>query len=218
MDSSHPGQSSIRGLYDAFTFSGPHGEHQCLVQPPMHLSVLDMMNSNPEPLNAPLLRMVLKSVLTALDFLHTEAEIIHTGLAISLTYAVTHECSPRALDLKADNLMLAIADKSMYEDFEKAEMKDPSPRKIIDEARTIYTSRRFGKPKNDRWGPPVLCDLGQARIGQVQETGPMIQPHIYRAPEVTFEIPWGPPVDIWNVATLVLFSTYLESRNMLNTR
>lgn len=47
----------------------------------MHLSVLDMMDSNTQPLNAPLLRMALKRLLTALDFLHTEAEIIHTGTA-----------------------------------------------------------------------------------------------------------------------------------------
>lgn len=32
----------------------------------------------------------------------------------------------------------------------------------------------------------------------------MIQPHIYRAPEATFEMPWGAPADIWNVACLVI--------------
>lgn len=104
--------------------------------------------------------------------------------------------------------MLVIADESMLNDFEKAEREDPSPRKIIDENRTIYTSRRFGKPRNDRWGYPVLCDFGEARIGKVQESGPIVQPHIYRAPEVTFEMPWGPPVDIWNVATLVRPSNF----------
>ena len=99
--------------------------------------------------------------------------------------------------------MLTVADKSMFEDFEKAELKNPCPRKIVDETRTIHTSRSFGSPKNGRWGYPVLCDFGEARIGKVQQTGPFVQPHIYRAPEVTFEMPWGPPVDIWNVATLV---------------
>lgn len=59
-------------------------------------------------------------------------------------------------------------------------------------------------PKNDAWGYLVLRDFGEARIGDVhKDTGPFVQPHIYRAPEVTAEIPWGPPVDIWNVATLV---------------
>jgi hypothetical protein len=41
--SSHPGQAYIRELYDTFEISGPHGCHQCLVQQPMNLSILDMM-------------------------------------------------------------------------------------------------------------------------------------------------------------------------------
>lgn len=80
--SSHRGQAFIREVWNTFEISGPHGHHQCLVQPPMHMSVLDMMELNPEPLTAPLLRIVLKHLLTALDFLHTEAEVIHTGMII----------------------------------------------------------------------------------------------------------------------------------------
>ena len=99
--------------------------------------------------------------------------------------------------------MISIEDMSLLKDFEKAEMEDPSPRKVVDGARIIYLSRPLGKPKSGKWGLPVFCDLGEARVGKVQETGPMVQPHIYRAPEVTFEMPWGPPADIWNVATLV---------------
>lgn len=62
----------------------------------------------------------------------------------------------------------------------------------------------MGKPRNGEWGEPVLCDFGEARIGKVHEdTGPFVQSHIYRAPEVTFEMPWGPPIDVWNLAALV---------------
>jgi serine/threonine protein kinase len=111
------------------------------------------------------------------------------------------------LDLKSDNLMLTIEDTSLLEDFEKAEIENPSARKIINETRSIYRSRSFGKPKGDRWGYPVLCDFGEARIGKDHQTGPMIQPHIYRAPEVTFDMIWGSPIDIWNLGALVgLFS------------
>lgn len=47
-------------------------------------------------------------------------------------------------DLKADNLMLVVADnKSMLEESERAELEDPSPRKIVDETRAIYTSPPF---------------------------------------------------------------------------
>jgi hypothetical protein len=108
-----------------------------------------------------------------------------------------------SLDLKADNLMLHVADPSILEDFEKAELAHPSPMKAIGDTHVVYRSRTFRKPKNGEWGDPVLCDFGEARIGQVQQTGPFIQPHIYRAPEVTLEMEWVPPVDIWNVAALV---------------
>lgn len=79
VESSHSGASYIRQLWDSFETPGPHGPHQCLIQPPMHLSVLEMMKLNPEPLNAPLLRMILIRLLKVLDFLHTEAGMVHTG-------------------------------------------------------------------------------------------------------------------------------------------
>lgn len=80
--SSHPGQSLIRELYDAFELDGPAGKHQCLVQQPMHLTVLEMMRLNPKPFNLPLLKLTLRRILRALDFLHTEAKVIHTGMSL----------------------------------------------------------------------------------------------------------------------------------------
>ena len=52
------------------------------------------------------------------------------------------------------------------------------------------------------WGPPVLCDFGQARFGDYDRRG-RIQPFQYRAPEVILDIEWDEKVDIWNVAMLV---------------
>jgi serine/threonine protein kinase len=111
-------------------------------------------------------------------------------------------------DIKATNLMLTISDESMLADFEKAEQDEPSPRKIIDANRTIYTSRELRKPNEGLWGEPVLCDFGQARIGKVHRGD--IQPEIYKAPEVLFEMEWNHKVDIWNVGVMV--STALTSR------
>ena len=109
----------------------------------------------------------------------------------------------RDTDIKSDNLMLTIEDESMLERFEMAELETPSPRKIVDGSRTIYQSRRFGPPKDSKYGLPLLCDLGEARIHKAQLSRPFVQPHIYRAREVIFEMQWGPPIDIWNVACLV---------------
>ena len=107
------------------------------------------------------------------------------------------------IDLKTDNLMLTIDEPTILNRFENAEIEEPSPRKVIDERRAIYKSRRLPKPKDKGYGLPILCDFGEARIGLVQQSGPFVQPHIYRAPEVIFEMPWGPPADIWNLAGLV---------------
>ncbi|PKY09121.1 kinase domain protein [Aspergillus campestris IBT 28561] len=172
VNSSHPGQSLIRELYDSIVIQGPVGKHRCLVLQPMHMTLLEMMRLNPRPFDLPLLKMTVKRLLLALDFLHTDAEIIHT-------------------DLKTDNLMLSLEDDSMLADFAKAEAEDPSPRKKVHESHIIY--QRL----------PILCDFGEARIGKRQESGPFVQPHIYRAPEIIFEMPWGSPVDIWNLAGLI---------------
>ncbi|KAJ6014554.1 hypothetical protein N7540_009145 [Penicillium herquei] len=136
----------------------------------MHMTLLEMMGLNPEPFDLPLLKMTLRRLLSALDFLHTEANVIHT-------------------DLKTENLMLSIEDSTILTDFENEEIRHPSLRKNVKGSYTIYQSRRFRRPL--RHGLPILCDFGEARVGRVHESGPFIQPHIYRAPEVIFEMPWG---------------------------
>lgn len=110
--------------------------------------------------------------------------------------------------------MLSLEDHTMLMDFVKAEEKEPSLRKKIDESRTIYKSRHFRAPVGGKgYGLPILCDFGEARIGRIQETGPFVQPHIYRAPEVIFEMPWGSAIDIWNLAGLVsiILSQYFQA-------
>ncbi|PYI35750.1 protein kinase [Aspergillus indologenus CBS 114.80] len=185
VNSTHPGQALIRDLYDSFDLHGPAGQHRCLVLQPMHMTLLEMMGLNSRPFNLPLLKMTVKRLLLALDFLHTEANVIHT-------------------DIKTDNLMLSLEDDGMLADFAQAEAEDPSPGKQIDESRITYQSRRFRRPSAGKsYGLPILCDFGEARIGIQQESGPFVQPHIYRAPEIIFEMPWGCAADIWNLAGLI---------------
>ena len=79
VNSPHPGQLLIRELYDSFDLQGPFGKHRCLMLQPMHMTLLEMMKLNPRPFDLPLLKMTVKRLLLALDFLHTEAEITHAG-------------------------------------------------------------------------------------------------------------------------------------------
>ncbi|KAG2420870.1 hypothetical protein HFD88_000484 [Aspergillus terreus] len=141
VNSTHPGQSLIRELYDSFELKGRAGKHRCLVLQPMHMTLLEMMRLNPRPFGLPLLKLTLQRLLLALDFLHTEAGIIHT-------------------DLKTDNLMLSLKDDTMLADFTKEEIDHPSPRKQVSESRTIYQSRRFRRPTRGKgYGLPILCDF-----------------------------------------------------------
>lgn len=65
---------------------------------------------------------------------------------------------------------------------------------------------------------PILCDFGDARIGNVHEG--LIQPDIYRAPEVILAKKWTSKVDIWNVGVLVcdIHSRLEETYESLLTR
>ncbi|CRG82797.1 Putative dual specificity tyrosine-phosphorylation-regulated kinase 3 homolog [Talaromyces islandicus] len=177
----HPGRDAVRSLLDSFDIDGPEDRHRCLVHPPLWESVLTFLHRNPiRRLPPPVLAFVLQRLFLALDYLHTECQIIHA-------------------DIKADNIMFGIADDSVFRDFEERELQSPSPRKELD-GRTIYVSQELRMPK--KWGAPVLCDFGSAVPGNVEHSED-IQPNIYRAPEVILEAPWTYSVDIWNVGCMI---------------
>ncbi|KAL1878371.1 hypothetical protein Plec18167_004443 [Paecilomyces lecythidis] len=92
---------------------------------------------------------------------------------------------------------MGIKDDSILSKYEQAEFEAPAPRKILKD-RTIYLSR----PLPMSYGTPVLCDLGEARLGIDQQRGD-IMPDIYRAPEVILDMTWDYKVDIWNVGMVV---------------
>lgn len=100
-------------------------------------------------------------------------------------------------DIQPNNILLGIKDTSILSRFEEAEVEGPVPRKSLSD-RTIYVSR----PLPISFGTPVLCDLGEGRLGVDNQTGD-IMPDIYRAPEVILNMNWDNKVDIWNVGMVV---------------
>jgi len=92
---------------------------------------------------------------------------------------------------------MKIDDESVFSECENDEFEQPIPRKITND-RIIYLSR----PLSFAVGFPVLCDLGEARLGEAEHQGD-IMPDVYRAPEVILGMKWNFKVDIWNVAMLV---------------
>jgi serine/threonine-protein kinase SRPK3 len=185
----HPGRNAIRSLLDSFDVSGPHGRHQCLVHPPLWDSVLGLRHRNPlQRLPEPVIAFVIKRLFLALDLLHRECHIAHT-------------------DIKEANILLGV-DDSVLTAFEQEELREPSPRKEAD-GRVIYLSRELGIPKDV--GGPVLCDFGSAvPLDDGIEHREDIQPNVYRAPEIIFDIPWTYSVDIWNVGCMVSYHSFDE--------
>ncbi|KAJ5709488.1 hypothetical protein N7493_010822 [Penicillium malachiteum] len=179
--SRHPGHAHIRKVLDIFTISSSGGSHSCLVQIPMWESFRDLLYRNPNHrFTDDLLKSGLMQILLALDYLHTECKLVHT-------------------DIKSDNILQEIEDKSVLESFTQAELKSPSPRKIVN-GWPIYASRRFDLPKV--FGRAVLSDFGSAGKGDKKRNHDA-QPSIYRSPEVMLKTDWSYPVDIWNVGVMV---------------
>lgn len=104
-----------------------------------------------------------------------------------------------ATDIKADNILLAIEDETVLNDFVQAEQKAPSRRKFVN-GTPIYASRLLGLPRS--FGDPILSDFGSAVRGDVEHTED-VQPNIYRAPEVMLKAKWSYPIDIWNLGCMV---------------
>ncbi|KAF2027039.1 kinase domain-containing protein [Setomelanomma holmii] len=180
-NASHPGYNHVRTALDLFTIPRQGGDHRCLVQKPMWDSFKDLLNRNPaHRFTDELLKAGLSQVFLALDYLHTEAKIIHT-------------------DIKADNILIEIEDQGILKAFVDAEMTSPSPRKVVD-GKPIYATRQFGLPKE--YGRVVLGDFGSAVRGDKPQIH-NAQPDVYRCPEVMLKTEWGYPADIWNVGAMV---------------
>lgn len=201
----HAGSVLVRTMLDEFVLTHRDKEYQAVVHPPLATTLKGFRKIFPDKsLSVDLLRLVLKHVLLALDFLHTEAKVIHTGESRSPSFSVYVHLLKLLIDIQEKNILLDLSDTSSQSDcnkFEMQEMESPSPRKIVDGDRIIYTSRPL-VPRIYNYGRPILCDLGQARFDDYNPIED-IQPYQYRAPEVILDIPWTEKVDIWNVGVLV---------------
>lgn len=82
IQSDHAGQTCLRPLIEIFDIHSPDGNrvHNCLVHPPLGISLDQLTQLLPDGvMSSAMIRTTIRNVLAALDFLHTEAQVIHTG-------------------------------------------------------------------------------------------------------------------------------------------
>ncbi|CAI7582947.1 unnamed protein product [Penicillium glandicola] len=124
------------------------------------------------------IQLTIYQMLLALDYLHTECELIHA-------------------DIKGDNIFQEIGDETRLDRYVQAEIANPTPRKIVF-GHPLYRSRPLESAS--QLGKIQIGDLGSVQHGDYPREGQFIQPGFYRAPEVMLEKEWNYPVDIWNLA------------------
>ncbi|KAJ5209217.1 hypothetical protein N7449_003596 [Penicillium cf. viridicatum] len=180
-DRSHPGYAHVRTALDTFTIPHQGSGHHCLVQKPMWGSFRHLMYRNPShQLSKDILKSGLKQIFLALDYIHTECQLVHT-------------------DIKGDNILQELEEMSILDRFTDTEINHPSARKSVNDM-PVYASRRFELPQ--RFGRAVLSDFGSAVRGD-EKRNHDAQPTIYRSPEVMLKTEWSYPVDIWNVGAMI---------------
>jgi serine/threonine-protein kinase SRPK3 len=127
---------------------------------PMWDSFRDILTRNPtQRFTTEMLKTALPRIFLALDYLHTECKIVHTGRPLLFH---TYLWISRTKDIKADNILIELADTDLLDTFVQEELACPSPRKFVDGI-PIYMSHIFGLPKQI-W-EFVISDLGSAIRG-----------------------------------------------------
>ncbi|KAK2015919.1 kinase-like protein [Colletotrichum eremochloae] len=191
--SDHPGRNLLRSIKASFEVSGPVGPHMCLVFETLGLSLADIRELAGGKVPENLLKGLTYALLLGLDYMHSEAHVVHT-------------------DIQDGNIMLAITDTSILDDLVEAEWAMPSARKIMDD-RIVYASTGLEIP--DDPGDPIICDFGDARFGDGPFDG-QVMPDLYRAPEIILGIPWDKKIDIWALGLMIW--DLFEGKLLFNTR
>jgi hypothetical protein len=87
----HVGATLVRTVLDSFEIIQPKGRHLCLIHEPLGMSLAGLRaRARERKFPVDLLKSTLIHIFHSLDFLHSEANVIHTGAFISalLIYSI----------------------------------------------------------------------------------------------------------------------------------
>lgn len=87
LSTTHPGHHNVRQALDIFDLARSEGAvHVCIVHTPLQSTLYDFqrLDGAPQVLPEELAKMIMKNLLEALDFLHTEASVTHCGKAVAI--------------------------------------------------------------------------------------------------------------------------------------
>lgn len=110
--STNPGAHHVISLLDDFEVSSSHGSHFCIVTKVLGADLHSYTRAVGGRLPIPILQNVTRQLLMALDFLHRECDIIHTGWLL-IFFALPSLCLLSTclnLDIKPTNILLEIID------------------------------------------------------------------------------------------------------------
>ncbi|KFY24336.1 hypothetical protein V491_02190, partial [Pseudogymnoascus sp. VKM F-3775] len=106
--------------------------------------------------------------------------------------------------IQASNILLDLPVADSIHSFVAAEKEHPAPHKTVDSQRTIYRSRRLSMSRDPAApGVPMLTDFGLSVHHSHAPHAGLIQPLLFRAPEVILKMPWDGKADIWNLGVLI---------------
>ncbi|KFY75983.1 hypothetical protein V498_09805 [Pseudogymnoascus sp. VKM F-4517 (FW-2822)] len=117
-----------------------------------------------------------------------------------------------SVNIQTSNIHLTLSNTAPIDAFVAAEREHHSPHKTVDSQRTIYRSRRLSVARDPAPGVPTLTDFGLAVQDAHAPHAGLIQPLMFRAPEVILRMPWDGRADIWNLGVLMwrlMFNQYL---------
>ncbi|KAK7546780.1 putative serine/threonine protein kinase [Phyllosticta citricarpa] len=179
--SDHPGKKSIRLPCDMFEAERKdiRGQrHQCLVFEPLGMTLKELCEFSGGKVKPEVLKPIVRLMLEALDFLHTEAGVVHT-------------------DIQGGNILFRVKDDSVFENPLVKWLKSLFSRG----EKALFDSRDIPQDVKNL-DLPVLGDFGDAVMGG-ETYAAHVMPDLYRAPEMITGIRWDAKIDIWGLAMTV---------------